>query len=136
MTEWGVQVSVARTRAGVIGSRQPRERDVRDMLATVMDPELPMVSIVELGMVGAVTAGASIRVEVLPTYVGCPALEIIRATVADRLGQLGRPVEVVATFAIPWTAARITPAGSAALRAAGIRDADRRWRDGLPVLRL
>ena len=85
-----------------------------------MDPELPMVSIVDLGMVGAVRVDGSIEVELLPTYVGCPALELIRAAVTDRLAPLGLPVRVSASFETPWTSGRITPSGLAALASAGI----------------
>ena len=51
---------------------------------------------------------------------GCPALELIKASIADRLAGFGRPVEVTATFEVPWTSDRISPAGRAALAAAGI----------------
>ena len=86
-----------------------------------MDPELPMVSIVDLGMVGEVAVDAdAIRVELLPTFIGCPALELISAAVVERLGPLGHPVEVVPTFSPPWGSDRISAAGRAALAAAGI----------------
>ena len=88
-----------------------------------MDPELPMVSIVDLGMIGAVSvdgATGAIAVELLPTFVGCPALGLIQAAVAERLGRLGVPVHVEATFRIPWSSDRITPAGRLALATAGI----------------
>ncbi len=126
MSEYGTQVGIARARAGLgPGPASPLrtpvdEAAVRGVLATVMDPELPMVSIVDLGMVGGVAVGDAIRVEILPTFVGCPALELIRATVAERLARFGRPVEVVADFAVPWSSDRISPAGLAALAAAGI----------------
>lgn len=94
---------------------------VRAVLGTIPDPELPMVSIVDLGMVGDIRIdGDAIRVELLPTFVGCPALERIRAAVDEGLAALGRPVEVVTTFAVPWTTDRISDQGRAALRAAGI----------------
>ena len=51
------------------------------------------------------------RVELLPTFVGCPALEIIRDAVEQRLGELGRPVQVEVSFATPWTSDRISPDG-------------------------
>ena len=58
--------------------------------------------------------------EILPTFVGCPALELIKSSIAERLAAFGRPVEVTATFEVPWTSERISPAGRAALLAAGI----------------
>ena len=89
-------------------------------LADVPDPEIPAVSIVELGMVGEIEVGErGIRVELLPTFVGCPALEVIRDAVERRLGALGRPVQVDVSFATPWTSDRISPAGRAKLRDSG-----------------
>jgi len=55
---------------------------IRSVLATVHDPEIPTVSIVDLGLVHDVQIGPDrIAVELLPTFVACPALEVIRATV-------------------------------------------------------
>src|SRR4051812_50066328 len=82
-----------------------------------------MLSVVDLGIVHTVEVSpvdGAIRVEILPTFVGCPALELIKDAIATRLAAFGRPVEVVATFAVPWTSDRISPAGRAALEAAGI----------------
>src|SRR6185503_6147004 len=86
-------------------------------------PELPMLSIVDLGIVHRVDVapeGGPIRVEILPTFVGCPALELIKASIVERLAALGRPVEVAVTFVVPWTSDRISPAGRQALLDAGI----------------
>jgi len=125
VSESGTQVGIARLRAAaVLGDRQALdETTVRAALADVPDPELPMLSVVDLGIIHRVTiapADGSIRVEILPTFVGCPALELIKAAIAARLTAFGRPVEVVATFEVPWTSDRISPAGRAALEAAGI----------------
>lgn len=103
------------------------EAAVRAALSEVMDPELPMLSVVDLGIVHSVTVqpGAGpIRVEILPTFVGCPALELIKRSIADRLGDFGRPVEVTATFEVPWTSERISPEGRRALLKAGIAPPD------------
>jgi ring-1,2-phenylacetyl-CoA epoxidase subunit PaaD len=133
VSEAGIQVAVARTRAG---ARLPPptidEASVRAALDEVMDPELPMLSVVDLGIVHRVDIGpgeGTIRVEILPTFVGCPALEMIKRSIADRLATFGRPVEVSVTFEVPWTSERISPDGRRALLAAGIappgpRDAD------------
>ncbi|HYN70836.1 MAG TPA: iron-sulfur cluster assembly protein, partial [Candidatus Eisenbacteria bacterium] len=51
------------------------EREIRALLDTVPDPEIPNVSVTELGMIGAIEIAADgIRVELLPTFVGCPAV--------------------------------------------------------------
>ena len=94
---------------------------VRAQLATVHDPEIPTVSIVDLGLVHDIRVNDDrIAVELLPTFVACPALEVIRSTVVDALAGLGRPVDVTFTFAVPWTTERLNDAGRAGLRAAGI----------------
>ena len=123
-------MSRSRGRGGAIGAASDAapaadRAAVLAALGEVMDPELPMISIVDLGMVGEVAVDpAAIRVELLPTFVGCPALfELIRTAVVERLARTagaGQAVEAVATFAVPWTSDRITAAGSAALADAGI----------------
>ena len=104
-------------------ARRRAALDPRTVLAAldeVPDPEIPNVSIVELGMIGGidVTPGA-IVVELLPTFVGCPALEVIRDAVSERLGAFGRPVRVDVSFATPWSSDRISPTGREKLRASG-----------------
>ena len=96
------------------------ETTVRQRLAGVHDPEIPNVSIVDLGLVErvAVTPRA-IEVELLPTFVGCPALEVIRDAVTQALEPFGRPVEVAFTWRVPWTSDRITETGRARLAASG-----------------
>ena len=94
---------------------------VRRVLATVHDPEIPTVSIVDLGLVHDIQVAPNrIAVELLPTFVACPALEVIRSTVVDALSVFGRPADVTFTFAVPWTTERLTPAGAEGLRRAGI----------------
>ena len=89
-------------------------------LAEVADPEIPAISIVDLGVVHAVVVNdEGVRIELLPTFVGCPALEMIESTVRDRLAEFGRPVEVEFVRTVPWTSERITPAGREALRRSG-----------------
>lgn len=96
------------------------EATVLAALDEVPDPEIPGVSVVELGMIGGVDVrGEAIVVELLPTFVGCPALEVIRDSIAGRLAVLGRPVRVDVSFATPWSSDRISPAGRDKLRAAG-----------------
>jgi ring-1,2-phenylacetyl-CoA epoxidase subunit PaaD len=94
---------------------------VRELLASVHDPEIPTVSIVDLGLVHDIhVADDRIAVELLPTFVACPALDVIRSTAGDAVAALGRPVDVSFTFAVPWTTERLTDAGRAGLRQAGI----------------
>jgi ring-1,2-phenylacetyl-CoA epoxidase subunit PaaD len=96
------------------------ETEVWEALAEVPDPEIPVVSVVDLGLVHRVELdGGRLRVELLPTFVGCPALEMIRASVAERLAGMAPRVEVEMTFAVPWTSDRITAQGRRKLRESG-----------------
>ena len=90
-------------------------------LADVADPEIPAISIIDLGIVhrAEVDPDGRILVDLLPTFVGCPAIEAIRSAVTERLAAFGRPVEVEISFAVPWTSDRITPAGRRQLRESG-----------------
>ena len=120
MSEGRTVVSIARARVG-LGEAGVDEAAVRSALAEVADPELPVVSIVDLGMVHRVEVTPDrLRVELLPTFVGCPALDVIRSAVRDRLARLGRRADVEFTFAVPWTSDRISEAGLDRLRSAGI----------------
>ena len=100
----------------------PSEADVRAALATVPDPEIPVLSVVDLGIVHRVAVHADqIAGAILPTFGGGPALDFIRSPIAEQLGErFGRPVRVETTFEVPWTSERISAAGRAALRRAGI----------------
>jgi ring-1,2-phenylacetyl-CoA epoxidase subunit PaaD len=96
------------------------EAAVRAALAEVADPEIPVVSVVDLGMVEGVKVDpGAIRVELLPTFVGCPAIELIRSAVEERLSTFGRRVDVNVSFRVPWTSDRITDAGRERLRRSG-----------------
>lgn len=96
---------------------------IHAVLATVPDPEIPNLSIVDLGMVHRVTVaenGAPL-VELLPTYSGCPATEAIAAATRRALAQAGYPDSVVRFVLTPaWSSDRITAEGRAKLEAAGI----------------
>jgi ring-1,2-phenylacetyl-CoA epoxidase subunit PaaD len=101
------------------------ELGVRLALEDVADPEIPGVSIVDLGMVRDVSTGpAGIAVALLPTYLGCHATEAIRAAVTSRLAAFGRPVEVTFDLATTWSTERISPAGRERLRRSGFAPAD------------
>lgn len=99
-----------------------RERRVWDALAQIRDPEIPAISLVDLGVIGSVAFEEDrLHVEVLPTFIGCPAVDIMRQQVGDRLRELGvaRDVDVKVSYTPPWTSERITPAGRERLRLSG-----------------
>jgi ring-1,2-phenylacetyl-CoA epoxidase subunit PaaD len=98
----------------------PLESVVWAALHDVHDPEIPTISVVDLGVIRSVTVGeGSVRVELLPTFVGCPAINVLQESITERLRELADEVSVDISFAEPWTTERITDAGRAALRAAG-----------------
>lgn len=109
-------IAATRDAAGIVPTRER----VLAALREVDDPEIPNVSIVDLGMVLDVQVDRQrIAVELLPTFVGCPALEVIKASVVDALAPFGMPVEAEFTWRVPWTSDRISEAGRARLAASG-----------------
>ncbi len=99
-----------------------REARIWAELARIPDPEIPAISVVDLGVIGSVTVDDErVRVELLPTFVGCPAIGVMQEQITDRLTRLGvaPAVEVEVTFNPPWTSDRITPAGRERLRLSG-----------------
>ena len=96
------------------------ERRVWDELATLPDPEIPAISVVDLGVIGSVAAsGNRVRIELLPTFVGCPAIGVMQQQIGERMDALGLEVNVVVSYDPPWTSDRISPAGRDALRRSG-----------------
>jgi ring-1,2-phenylacetyl-CoA epoxidase subunit PaaD len=107
---------------GLLPAPDPLQARVLAILRSVHDPEIPTVSIVDLGLVHDVRRepDGGVAVDLLPTFVACPALELIRSTVEEALASFGRPVRVAFVRTVPWTTDRLTPAGRVGLRAAGI----------------
>jgi len=100
-----------------------RERSVWALLEAVPDPEIPVLSIVDLGIVRHVHHDAEGRVHVgiTPTYSGCPATEVIRAEVHKAL-QAGGFHEALLEEVLspPWSSKWLTPEGRQKLQAFGI----------------
>lgn len=103
-----------------------RERTLaaaRAAAARVVDPEIPALSIADLGVLRDVRLGADgvIEIDITPTYSGCPAMRMIALEVeaAVQAAGLGRP-RVNLVLAPAWTTDWITPEGRAALRRSGI----------------
>jgi ring-1,2-phenylacetyl-CoA epoxidase subunit PaaD len=89
---------------------------------SVRDPELPMLTIADLGILRAVREdGDAVTVTITPTYSGCPAMREIAADLRNRLEQAGyRHVDIATELSPPWTTAWITAEGRRKLAAAGI----------------
>jgi ring-1,2-phenylacetyl-CoA epoxidase subunit PaaD len=100
-----------------------REIEVRKLLARVPDPEIPVLSIVDLGIVREVheEADGRMRVAITPTYTGCPATEAIRTLVRAALDAGGYADAILdEVLSPPWTSDWLSPAGREKLRAFGI----------------
>ena len=89
-------------------------------LAEIPDPEIPVISVVDLGVVRNVQVeGDRVRVEFTPTFLGCPALEVMRDQMAATIEELGAAAEVEVVLDDSWSTDRITPEGRKKLREAG-----------------
>lgn len=94
----------------------------RQVAQSVPDPELPMLTLADLGILRDVAVtGTRVVVSLTPTYSGCPAMAEIRADVASRLGAAGfADVEVRTVLSPPWTSDFISPEGRRKLAETGI----------------
>jgi len=89
-------------------------------LDEIADPEIPVISLVDLGVIRDVTVdGDHVRVEFTPTFLGCPALEVMKRAMEDKVASLGAEPEVAVIQDDSWSTDRITPAGREKLREAG-----------------
>ena len=94
------------------------EERVRDVIATIDDPEYPGVSIVDLGLLEEIEiAGSHVHVGLVPTFSGCPALDVIREDVVQAVTSIDGVSQVDVRFlAAPvWTPARISEDARSAL---------------------
>jgi ring-1,2-phenylacetyl-CoA epoxidase subunit PaaD len=92
------------------------------ILDQISDPEIPVVSVVELGMIRSVgVAPQSVSVLMAPTFIGCPALDVIREDIRNQLLMAGAgDVQVKVTLRPPWTSDWITPGGRQKLEEFGL----------------
>jgi len=113
---------VTEARPGNEHGLDPDRAAAREIAATVPDPELPMLTVADLGILRDVsTEEGHLVVTITPTYSGCPALREIAEDVRRRLGQAGYADVIVRTALAPaWSSDWITAEGRRKLRAAGI----------------
>lgn len=97
------------------------EDTVWQLLSKVPDPEIPVLSIIDLGIVRWVRiATDEVHVGIAPTYIGCPATEVIANSVVHALAQDGLQATVKPVLSPPWSTDWISDAGREKLRAYGI----------------
>jgi ring-1,2-phenylacetyl-CoA epoxidase subunit PaaD len=99
-----------------------REGQAWNILATVEDPEIPVISVVELGIIRSVAElNGVLKVEITPTYSGCPATQVIEDSVIEALNQaILSPFEVSTVLSPPWSTTMISESGRQKLLEYGI----------------
>ena len=111
--------------------------DVWEALRRIPDPEIPVISLVDLGVVTAVEiADDRVDVELTPTFLGCPALEAMTTAIRDEVAALAAHADVRVRTDLEWTTDRITPEGREKLRAAGFAPPAPRTGEGPTLLQL
>jgi ring-1,2-phenylacetyl-CoA epoxidase subunit PaaD len=89
-------------------------------LEEIPDPEIPVVSLVDLGVIREVAVeGDRVHVELMPTFLGCPALEAMKRALEETVSALGAEPNVTVVRDDAWSTDRITAGGRDKLRAAG-----------------
>ena len=110
------------------GVNDDRHDRVMSVLQHVNDPEIPVLSVVDLGIIAAVRVEADgVTVDMTPTFVGCPALDVIRGDIRRAVEEIGeKNVAVNVVFDPPWTSDRITENGRRVLKEFGLAPPGRR----------
>lgn len=99
----------------------PIEKELFEILETVSDPEIPVLSIVEMGVVrSAKLINGIVEVEITPTYSGCPAMDVIGDDIKAVFQQKGYEAKVDLILSPAWTTDWITSKGRIALEKYGI----------------
>src|SRR5690242_18507770 len=96
--------------------------DVYHWLEDVKDPEIPVLSLVDSGVVNSVTiVEGKVLIEMTPTFVGCPALDMMKQEIHEVLKKNGvDKVEIKVSFKEPWSSDKISEKGKAALKKFGL----------------
>lgn len=99
------------------------EKEIWLALEVVKDPEIPTLSMVDMGIITKVEVKgeSSVYVEMTPTFTGCPAIKMMENMVAERLAEIGiKNIEVVTTFDKPWNSNKLTERGLMCLKKHGL----------------
>jgi len=99
------------------------EKQIWDALEVVKDPEIPTLSMVDMGIITKIEirGESSVFVEMTPTFTGCPAIKMMEGMVADRLKEIGiEKVEVLTTFDKPWDSNKLSARGLLCLKKHGL----------------
>jgi ring-1,2-phenylacetyl-CoA epoxidase subunit PaaD len=95
---------------------------VLEWLREVKDPEIPVLSLVDLGVITGINIGSNeVTIEMTPTFVGCPALHVMQQEMREALSKRGiSKVNIDVNFKNPWTSDRISESGREALKKFGL----------------
>ncbi len=108
----------------MMGDQNPiTEERILAILDRVKDPEIPVISLIDLGVVNGIDVSASgaVTVTITPTYTGCPAMDVMKADILTELGNAGiEDVRVELVLAPAWSTDRITEGGKRKLKEYGI----------------
>ena len=89
-------------------------------IGEIADPEIPVISLVDLGVIRDVDVdGERVRIEFTPTFLGCPALEVMKRAIEEKVSALGAEPVVQVIQDDSWSTDRISAAGRERLRDAG-----------------
>jgi ring-1,2-phenylacetyl-CoA epoxidase subunit PaaD len=101
-------------------SAAPTAEQVWEALAEIPDPEIPVISLVDLGVIRDVAiSNGTVRVEFTPTFLGCPAQEAMCDAIAASIRELGAEPQVDVVLDDSWSTDRISPEGREKLRESG-----------------
>lgn len=100
----------------------PSVEEIKSWLEEVKDPEIPVLSLVDLGVITDVkTENEGVYIEMTPTFVGCPAMDMMKQEVIEVLNRKGiSQVNVNISFKEPWTSDKISEKGRLALKKFGL----------------
>ena len=97
------------------------EQEILALLDEVKDPEIPVLSLMDLGVIRKVLVNdQKVRVEMTPTFVGCPAMDYMKNDVIEVLKRQGIEAEVEISFKNPWSSDLISEKGKNALKKFGL----------------
>ncbi len=102
-----------------------KEKEILKTLQTVKDPEIPTISVVELGIITDVKfdeAAKQANITMTPTFTGCPAIDYMKQQIHDSVSKMTNieNVHIVVDFSVPWTSDRITEEGHKRIKEFGL----------------
>ena len=112
----------------------PDQKEIWDFLEKIKDPEIPVLSIIDLGIVREVklqsppSGDGDIEIIITSTYTGCPAMDMIAADIRSTLATLGfKKIKITASLSPAWTTDWMSEAGKRKLQEYGIAPPDKRF---------